>query len=423
MAGPDDYRRRAGGYSTPDGVVLTGGGFAARPAPTNVTDGRFFGDDTWSGLLNALPVEANTAETAARVAAVFFCVSIIAEAIGSLGLEFKDNHGPRNDFPLANVLAYEPNHLQTGAEFWAAMAFTAVLRGEAFAEPTVGYDGLEVWALNPLRTVSEWGERSLIVHYASERGQRRLMPQELFWFTGIADGGLRPLVPWKQAKGSIDFQLALEVGARAFFRNDRRPAGVVTTEQKLNDDSHARLKEGVERWKRGGIPVFEQGVKYQAISGSNKDSEVVDLIKQRTLEMGRYWRIPRTMIGDDAGNAGNNEQDTRSFVNWALRPLTRRIEQAITVRLVPPDLRAQGVRAKFNLDSMLRGDAATQWKNAVLARTASIMSVNEIRTGWFGQARIEEKWADDPRAALNSNRAADTATGGETAPQDKVGSE
>ncbi|MGT2515114.1 phage portal protein [Sphingomonas panni] len=128
------------------------------------------------------------------------------------------------------------------------------------------------------------------------------------------------------------------------------------------------------------------------------------------------------MIGDDAGNAGNNEQDTRSFVNWALRPLTRRIEQAITVRLLPPDLRAQGVRAKFNLDSMLRGDAATQWKNAVLARTASIMSVNEVRTGWFGLARIDEDWANDPRAALNSNRAADTATGGETAPQDKVGS-
>ena len=58
----------------------------------------------------------------------------------------------------------------------------------------------------------------------------------------------------------------------------------------------------------------------------------------------------------------------------------------------------------------------------IVARTASIMSVNEVRTGWFGLARIDEDWANDPRAALNSNRAADTATGGETAPQDKVGS-
>lgn len=418
MSSPDEYRRRAGGFNSADGpYVLTP--LASRPAPSNVMDGRFFGDETWN-LLASLPVEANTAETAARVAAVFFCVSLIAEAVGSLSLDFRDQAGERARFPLADTLSYEPNPLQTGAEFWSALAFTAVLRGEAFAEPVVGYDGVELWALNPLRTVSEWGERSLAVTYQSERGQRRLLPQELFWFTTLADGGLKPLVPWRQAKGAIDFQLALEVGARAYFRNDRRPSGVLSTEQKLNPESADRLKEGVARWRRGGTPVLEQGVTYHAVGSTNTDAQLVELIKQRTLEMGRYWRIPRSMIGDEGGNAGNNEQDTRAFVNWSLRPLTRRIEQAITVRLLPPDIRASGVRARFNLDSMLRGDAATQWRNAVLARTASVLSVNELRADWFGQPRIEEEWADDPQAALNSNRAADTATGGETSPQDKV---
>lgn len=421
MASPDDYRRASSGrFNSADGLMAVAP-VPSRPAPTNVMDGRFFGDETWNLLSASMPMEANTAETAARVAAVFFCVSIIAEAIGSLSLEFKDDDGPRNDFPLANVLAYEPNHLQTGAEFWAAMAFTCVLRGEAFAEPTVGVDGLEVWALNPLRTCANWGERSLTVDYQPERGpRRRLMPQELFWITGLADGGLRPLTPWKQAKGAIDFQLALEVGARAFFRNDRRPSGIVTTDKTLTPESADRIAEGVRAWKRGGTPVFEQGLKYDAVASSNSDAQLVELFKQRTLELGRYWRIPRSMTGDEGGNAGNNEQDTRSFVNWAVRPLTRRMEQAITVRLLPPDLRLRKVRAKFNLDSMLRGDAATQWKNAVLARTAGILSVNTIGTQWFGQPRIEQDWADDPRAPLNSNRAADTATGGETAPQDKV---
>ena len=420
MPSPDEYRRAAGyRFNSANGPMAVAP-VAGRPAPSNVTDGRFFGDETWSLLSAAMPMEANTAETAARVAAVFFCVSIIAEAVGSLSLEFKDDNGPRNDFPLANVLAYEPNHLQTGAEFWAAMAFAGVLRGEAFAEPTAGYDGLEVWALNPLRTVANWGERSLTVDYQSEQGSRRLLPQQLFWFTGIADGGLRPLSPWRQAKGAIDFQLALEVGARSFFRNDRRPSGIITTDKKLTQDSADRIADGVRQWKRGGTPVFEHGLKYDAVGHNNSDAQLVELFRQRTLELGRYWRIPRSMIGDEGGSAGNNEQDTRSFVNWAVRPLTRRIEQAITVRLLPPDLRAQHVRAKFNLDSMLRGDAATQWRNAVLARTAGILSTDEIRRDWFGQTPIGADWSQDQRAPLNSNRAADTATGGETAPQDKV---
>ncbi|WP_419827670.1 phage portal protein [Sphingomonas sp.] len=420
MPTPEDYRREATYRFSSARGIMAAAPITGRPAPSNVTDGRFFGDDTWSTLIGSLPTEANTPETAARVAAVFFCVSIIAEAIGSLGLEFRDDTKPRTDFPLAQTLAYEPNHLQTGAEFWAAMAYAAVLRGEAFAEPTVGVDGIEIWALDPTRTTSQWGERSLVVDYASDHGARRLLPQELFWFTGIADGGLRPLTPWKQAKGSIDFQLALEVGARAFFRNGRRLSGLLSTEQKLSLEAIERLKVGVKRWEHGGTPVLEQGLKYLPAATNNVDAQTAELIKQRTLEMARYWRIPRSMIGDDGGNAGNNEQDTRSFVNWAVRPLTRRIEQAITVRLLPPDLRAERVRAKFNLDSMLRGDAATQWRNAVLARTASIMSVDEIRTAWFGLAALGESWSDDPRTPLNSNHAGDTITGGETAPHDKV---
>ena len=96
---PDGYRRPAIRYDS--GIAMAEAAMPSRPAPSNVTDGRFYGDDgdMWS-MLSALPVEANTAETAARVAAVFFCVSLIAEAVGSLSLDFKDDGGLRADFPL-----------------------------------------------------------------------------------------------------------------------------------------------------------------------------------------------------------------------------------------------------------------------------------------------------------------------------------
>ncbi len=65
------------------------------------------------------------------------------------------------------------------------------------------------------------------------------------------------------------------------------------------------------------------------------------------------------------------------------------------------------------------GDSATQWRNAVLARTASIASVDELRTNWFGLPALDEAWSKDARTPLNSNRAADTTDGGMTAPQDR----
>lgn len=412
---PGDYIRSKGS----DAARRHAGLMASRPSPTNVTDGRDWGDDFWN-VIGSLPVEANSAETAARVSAVNYCVSIIAEAWGSLPLDFVDRGGIVQDVPLAYVLGYQPNHLQTGAEFWASMAFAAALRNEAFAEPVATFDGIEVWPLDPRSTTVEWKQRSMTVTHADDDGRvRRLMPQQLFWFTGLSDATARPLTPWRMAKGSIDFQLALEVGARSYFRNHQRPAGIISTEQKLSEEAFARIKEGVQRWKQGGTPIFEQGLKYAGVSSTNHDAQLVELIKQRTLEMARYWRIPRSMVGEDSAGKTSSEQERDDFVRYVMRPWTRRGEQAITARLLPPDMVQAGVRAKFNLDAFLRGDSATQWKNAVMARTASVMSTNELRTGWFGLPRIDEDWADDPRTPLNSNRAADTLSGGETAPQDQ----
>lgn len=412
---PDDYRRSKG-LSTAIGPATP---LVSRPAPQNVTDGRMWGDEVWS-MLSALPTEANSAETAARVSAVYFCCSIIAEAM-SVPLDFVDGDRNRIDFPLAEVLALEPNPLQTAAEFWSAMAFAGALRNEAFAEPVATFDGIEIWPLDPRRTDAEWGERSLNVRYAMGDGRiRNYRPQELFWFTGLSDATAKPLVPWKMAKGSIDFQLALEMGGRSFFKNNRRTAGFLTTEQKLNEEAIGRIRDGVRRWEHGGTPVLEQGLDYKAIAGSNVDAQLAELIKQRTLEMARYWRIPKSMVGEDNAGKSNSEQEALDFVKYVARPWGRRIEQAVTVRLLPPDLRARGVKAKLNFDGLLRGDSATQWRNAVLARTASILSVDEIRTDWFGVPAIGDSWSSDPRTPLSSNRAADTMTGGETAPQDKV---
>jgi HK97 family phage portal protein len=413
---PDDYRRmsgRVGGSAMPS---------AERLAPSNVTDGRFWGDDDLWSILSQLPAEANTAETAARVSAVNFCCSVIAEGVGSLPIALVDKGLNEISVPLSEVLALEPNHLQTGAEFWAAMVFAGALRGIAFAEPVATFDGIEIWPLDPRRTNDEWSDRSMKVHYSGADGRcRTLLPQQLFWFAGIGDACGKPLVPWKMAKGAIDFQLALEIGGRSFFRNQRRPAGFLATEQKITDEAVlARLQDGVRRWKNGGIPVLEGGLKWESVTGSNADAQLTELIKQRTLEMARYWRIPKFMVGEDDAGKTSSEQGAQDFVKYCARPQGRRIEQAITVRLLPPDMRAAGVRAKLNFDALLRGDSATQWKNAVLARTASVLSTNDIRTDWFNKPRIEEDWADDPRTPLNSNRAADSMSGGETSPQDKV---
>ncbi|MDP3550618.1 MAG: phage portal protein [Novosphingobium sp.] len=375
--------------------------------------------DEWVSFL-AQTSDVNMAEQAARASAVYFCCSIIAEAVGSLQSGFVDARNNAVSLSMGEVIGLEPNPMQTAAEFWASMAYTAALRGIAFAEPTVGLDNVELWPLDPRGTSVTWRDRSFSVDYTADGVRRQFVPQQLFWFSGLADSTAKPLVPWQQAKGSIEFALALELGARSFFKNNLRFAGMLSTDHKLTDESIAHLREGIARWKNGGIPVLEQGLTFSQTQGTNADAQTTELIKQRTMEMARYWHIPRSMIAEDAGNAGSQEQEALAFVKYTMRPWVRRIEQAISVRLLPPDMKAQGIRARFNLDSLLRGDSATQFRNAVLARTAGTHSIDDIRVNWFDLPAYGEDWSEDPRAPLNSNRAADTVTGGQTAPQDGV---
>lgn len=389
-------------------------------SPTNVAEGRMFGDEFWDAIA-AAGGYTQRAEEAAKQSAVYFCTSLIAVIVGSLPREFRDANGQADpNMPISELVADAPNYLQTGDEFWSSMAFRATLAGASYAE--VASDrmgGVEMWPLAPQRTEVDWEDRYFQVTYMPERGSSYVLrPQQLFWFAGLADSAAKPLTPWKMAKGQIDFALALEQQGRDFFVNGARLAGLLTTEDKLTDEAIERLKHSIRGWRSGKIPVLEQGLTFKDVASNNTDSQLTELIKQRTLELARYWHIPKSLIGEDSGAKANHEQEALDFVKYSIRPWTRRIEQAVRNRLMTPDQRARW-RFKMNLDGLLRGDSATQFRNAVLARTAGTHSVNDLREGWFGMPRLAETWADDPREPLNSNRAADSASGGATAPHNQ----
>jgi HK97 family phage portal protein len=386
----------------------------------DASDDRWFGGDAATGG----PI---TAETVVMASAVFPCVALIAESIGSFTPEItrKDGAVMAEPHPLADTVAYAPNPLMTGAEFWSTVAFNAVLRGRAYVEPVVLSPGeVELWPLSPLRLQEQHGERTFGVDYWYETGRsRHFRAGELFTASGISADGIFAVVPWKTAKAAIELANLLESFGQRYFKNGARPSGVLSTDQALSPESIQRLKEefngnfaGV--LNAGKVPVLEQSLTYQAISASNTDSQYLDIRRNQIREIARNWRIPLHMLGEGEGTTKNQEQQAQEFVKFCLRPWLRRMEQAIERDLLTREDRAV-YKVRFNIDALLRGDSATQWRNAVLARTASVASVNDIRVNWFGLPRIEEDWADDPREPLNSNRAADTLEGGMTAPQDR----
>lgn len=384
-----------------------------------------FNDRYFGGvyLQDGMPVSA---ETVVMAGAVFPIVALIAETFGSFSLDFVRRDGDESGelFPLAETIAEFPNPLMTGAEFWATFAFNMVLRGKAYAEPVFnGPTDLEIWPLSPLRAVDQHQERRFGVDYWYEDGRsRHFRAGELLTGAGLSADGVFSVVPWKVAKTAIDMANVLEAFGRTFFRNGARPSGVLSTDNELSEEAADRLKAqfngnfaGV--LNAGKVPLLEAGLKYQSITSNNSDAQYAELVEKTQKDVARNWRVPLALAGLEASSKTDEQQST-PFVKFVMRPLTRRVEFAIARDLMTPAQRAIW-KPRFNMDTLLRGDSATQWRNAVLARTASLASANELRVGWFGLPKIPEAWADDARTPLNSNRAADTADGGMTAPQDR----
>lgn len=383
-------------------------------------DDRYFGGPYTVGNFVVNP------ETAVSASAVSACTMLLGEIIGSLPLEFPRNDSVTNGgaYPFADVLAHYPNPLTTGAEFWATMAFNAVLRGSAYAEPVViSANEIEVWPLRPAGISEDHSERRFRVHYSYEDGRGRVFGAgQLFSVAGLSADGVYAVVPWKVARTAIEMANVLEQFGRNFFKNGARPSGTLTTEQELSGGAAERLSADFNGnfagfLNAGKVPVLEQGLKYVPVSSSNTDSQYIELRRNQVREIARNWRIPLHMLGE-AETDKSAEQQALEFVKYVIRPWTRRIEQAIARDIMTPDHRKEW-SPRFNMDGLLRGDSTTQWRNAVLARTASAMSVDELRRDWFGLPVFDEDWSRDPRQPLNSNRAADTATGGMTAPQDR----
>src|SRR6185436_13161884 len=98
---------------------------------TDAKLGRFFGGSTYSG-------KVVDHDTAMQVTAVWGCIRIIAETLGSLPVRMmrRDSNGnavPADTHPLADVLCGSPNAETTTTEFYEAIGAGLCLQGRAYS--------------------------------------------------------------------------------------------------------------------------------------------------------------------------------------------------------------------------------------------------------------------------------------------------
>lgn len=370
-------------------------GLETKGAPLTVADakaariwGRLFGyGDTAAG-------KAVTPDTALQVSAFWACVKLLSETIATLPLtlyrrEADGGRVPAPEHPLSMLLRVSPDGEHSAVEFWEGAVLSLCLHGDAFAEK-IRLNGRLI-ALQAMRadlvTVRRDRDGNLRYDYSDPLGFRSLDESEVFHLRAFGSAGLRGMSPLMFARQTISASIAADEASNKLFANGVRPSGVLQVDQVLKKEQRQDLRENVVgplagSSNAGGVFVLEGGMKFSAISLSPADSQLLETRRWHVEEICRWFGIPPILIGHASQGqtmwGSGVEQIVLSWLTLGLRAQIRRIEAAISLRLIDPAERAT-IYAEFAVEGLLRADSEARAKLYAAFAQNGIMDRDEIR--------------------------------------------
>lgn len=331
---------------------------------------------------------------AENLSVVFACVQVIAETVAMLPLHVyrKAGDGDRIEDPLhpvAQLFAGDPNERQTATEFVEMMTGHCLLRGNAYAEiirdgrgapvGLVPYHPDHVSVVRIPRTGRYAYDVSL-----PEGGTRRLLPEEMFHLKDRTDDGVVGKSRLARARETFGSAIATERYAGATFRNGASMSGVLSHPEALGDEAADRLRKSFEQTysgadKAGKVAVLEEGLRWQQISVSPDDAQMLESRKFSTMALARIYRVPPPVIGEfEGGNYSSISEVGRWFYSHTIMPWLNKWERLIE-RSLFSSISRRSLEVEFDCDLLLRGDMLTRFQAYRIAREIGVYNANELR--------------------------------------------
>lgn len=304
---------------------------------------------------------------ALQIAAVWACIDRIASTVASLPLFVyaTDSKGMRTlarDTSLYQLLHDSPNQRMTPLEFWMAMLLNLLFRGNGYARIERGPNG-EAWALWPMAAdqvqPAVLDDGTMVYEYRIGSNVAILSADNVLHIKGMGNGttGLSRL---DHMRPTLDEARNAQLSATRLFSSGGKPTGVLMIDSVLKEDQRAAIKKNFGEMAAGNtgrLFVLEANMKYQQLSLSPQDMQLLATRQFSKQEIGTWFGVPSILINQTEGSTtlGSSAGEIiESFYKLTIRPLLVSIEQALRKRVLTSGQRAKGLTAEFSQDALLR---------------------------------------------------------------------
>jgi len=201
--------------------------------------------------------------------------------------------------------------------------------------------------------------------------------------------------PISVAANAISANSAITGHQNRFFSNMSRPSGIMSTDEKLNLEQMTQLRQALSDQSQGKnsgkVPILGYGLKWQAMSLTSQDAQMIEAYGMTVESISRVFRVPLPMINSMVGSTFSNAEAMGAwFLSSGLGFLLEHIELELN-RLFGLPFRE---RLQFQTRALLRSDLKTQIESLSEAVINGIYSPNEARA-LQGLGPVQD--GDEPR--------------------------
>ena len=363
--------------------------FARKPKETRSTPLRGADIITLGGEPSDSGIIINE-KTALQSSAVYSCIQVIAETIGSLPIfvyrRTEDGRVIAREHPAFRLLHEAPNEQMTRSVFIECLVGQVLSYGNALAfidkeneRPTA------VYPLNPA-TTKPTRHNGILKYEVSIEGQSRLLdPSQVIHIPGFTFNGVWGLSPIQNAQRTIGLSIAADKFGAKWFASGSQQSGILTHPQRLSDQARENLRESLNRKHQGldnafKFLILQEGMTFTPLTIPQEQAQFIETRKYQLRDICRLFRVPPHLVADLEGGASfaSIEHQGISFYQNTIRPWVVKFEQEFTRKLIQESEKPD-YYAEFEIAALLRGDQQSQDESFAAGLNNGWYSINEVR--------------------------------------------
>lgn len=328
-------------------------------------------------------------------APVYACTTLISSDVGKVCLrlmKLEGNIWQESTNPAYTPVLRKPNHFQTRQQFVESWVLSKLLSGNTYVlkQRDARKVVTALYILDPSRVTPLVATETGAVFYEIRRDDLSKVPMDIPAIPAseiIHDRmeclfhplvGISPLFASALASSQ---GTKIQKNSEVFFRNMSRPGGMLTAPTTIDDETAKRLKTEFEKNfsgdKIGRLFVGGDGLKFEATAFHAEQAQLVEQLKLSAEQVAMAFHVPAYMIGATQPPATSNVPAmTQEYYQRCLQKLYTAIEDLLDDGL---GILGTEYRTEFDLEELMRMDAAAQTEMLVKASGGAYMKPNEAR--------------------------------------------